>query len=247
MSIVILFVLSAAICLIAFLYSSVGHAGASGYIAIMTLAELDDKFIKPTALTLNIFVAMIAAWQFARRGHFSWQLFWPFALLAIPMAFVGGYVSLPTTFFKALVGVILLYSAIRFLVRPSDDTVTNVPSPKIAIPTGAGLGLLAGLTGTGGGIFLTPLILTMKWATTKTAASVSAVFILFVSISGLLGTISSTKSFPFYSIPLVIAAVVGGSLGSYLGSGRFQPTTLKRILAIVLTIAGTKLVWTAIS
>ena len=156
---------------VAFLYSCVGHAGASGYIAVMTLFNIAAVEIKPTALILNILVASIATWQFWRAGHFCWRLFWPFALLAVPMAFVGGYLNLPTHAFKVMVGVVLLFSAVRFLWPPAADSVLREPSPTVAIPLGAGLGLLSGLTGTGGGIFLTPLLLFMRWARTKNAAA----------------------------------------------------------------------------
>lgn len=239
--------LSFAISAVAFLYSSVGHAGASGYIAVMSLAEIEPNVIKPTALMLNILVATIATWQFARRGHFSWSLFWPFAVLAVPMAFLGGYLDLPTTVFKIIVGVILILSAVRFMVRPSSDTASEPPSLAIAIPTGAGLGLLSGLTGTGGGIFLTPLLLMMRWATAKPAAGVSALFILLNSIAGLLGNVSSTKNFPTFAIPLAIAAVLAGFAGAHFGSQRFPHSTIKRMLAAVLLIAGAKLLMTASS
>src|SRR5438874_11180045 len=215
-----LILLFLAVGLIAFLYSSVGHAGASGYIAVMSLFGLAPAVIKPTALVLNILVACIGAWQFWRAGHFSWRLFWPFAVLAIPMAFVGGYLNLPTHLFKILVGIVLLFSAVRFLYQATDDSVAHEPSRPVAISWGIGLGLLAGLTGTGGGIFLTPLLLLMHWARIKTAAAVSALFILVNSISGLAGNLSSTKQFPIFVIALAIAALVGGTAGSYLGSKR---------------------------
>ncbi len=130
----------------------------------MSLVGLAPSAIKPTALALNILVACVTTWQFFRRGHFSWTLFWPFALLSIPAAFLGGYVDLPTPIFKVLVGVVLLASAIRFLVRTPDDTVTSFPALALSLPLGAGLGFVSGLTGTGGGIFLTPLLLSMHWA-----------------------------------------------------------------------------------
>jgi len=236
--------LAAAIFVVAFLYSSVGHAGASGYIAVMSLFSLAPAAIKPTALTLNILVASIGTWQFYRAGHFSWKLFWPFAVLAIPFAFIGGYVNLPAHVFKVLVGVVLLFSATRFLFRPTEDVVAREPSRPLALSLGAGLGLLAGLTGTGGGIFLTPLLLGMRWARAKTAAAVSALFILANSASGLLGNLSSTKDFPSFGLVLAGAAVVGGTAGSYFGSRRFDHVTIKRLLAVVLLIAGTKLIFT---
>ena len=238
----LLFILIFAIFLIAFLYSSVGHAGASGYIAVMSLFSITPAVIKPTALILNIVVASIGTWQFWRAGHFSWPVFWPFAILSIPFTFLGGYLNLPTHIFKILVGMILLWSAVRFIYRPAEDTVIGEPARSMAISFGAGLGLLSGFTGTGGGIFLTPLLLYKQWATAKRAAAVSAMFILANSISGLLGQISRTKSVPLFAFGLAIAALVGGTAGSYLGSKHFAPVTIKRLLAIVLLIAGTKLI-----
>jgi uncharacterized membrane protein YfcA len=236
--------LTLTIFIVAFLYSSVGHAGASGYIAVMSLFSLAPTVIRPTALVLNILVACIGAFQFWRAGHFEWRLFWPFAVLAIPLAFVGGYINLPTHLFKIVVGIVLVFSAVRFLWRPSEDAADREPSRPAAISIGAGLGLLAGLTGTGGGIFLTPLLLVMRWARAKSAAAVSALFILVNSAAGLLGNISSTKRFPSFAIALAIAAIAGGTAGSYLGSNRFDHTLIKRLLAVVLLIAGTKLIFT---
>ncbi len=235
--------LTLAILVVAFLYSSVGHAGASGYIAVMTLFSLAPNVIKPAALVLNILVASIGTWQFWRAGHFSWRLFWPFALLAMPMAFLGGYTNLPAHTFKVLVGIVLLLSAALFLFRPANDTVDREPTRIVAIPIGGALGLLAGLTGTGGGIFLTPLLLLMRWARTKTVAATSALFILVNSISGLLGNLSSTRNLPSFAFVLVGAAVLGGTAGSYFGSWRFNHIVIKRLLAVVLTIAGAKLVF----
>jgi uncharacterized membrane protein YfcA len=240
-----LVLLSVAICLVAFLYSSVGHAGASGYIAVMSLASLSPAVIKPSALVLNILVASIGSWQFFRAGHFSWRLFWPFALLSIPFAFVGGYVDLPTHLFKLLVGAVLLLSALYFVWQPHNDSVRCEPSKPAALAAGGVLGLFAGLTGTGGGIFLTPLLLIMRWARTRNAAATSALFILVNSAAGLLGNVSSTRNIPAMVLPMAIAAVIGGSAGSYLGSNRLPPATIKRLLAIVLVIAGLKLILTA--
>jgi uncharacterized membrane protein YfcA len=236
--------LTVAVLVVAFLYSCVGHAGASGYIAVMTLFSLAPAEIKPTALVLNILVAGIGTWQFWRAGHFSWALFWPFALLAMPMAFLGGYMNLPTAVFKVLVGVVLLFSAARFFWNPTEDHVRGQPSHPVALATGAGLGLLAGMTGTGGGIFLTPLLLLMRWASTKNAAAVSALFILVNSSAGLLGNLSSTRRFPVFAIALAVAAILGGTAGSYFGSKRFDHTLIKRLLAVVLLVAGLKLVFT---
>ena len=232
------------ILVIAFLYSSVGHAGASGYIAVMSLLSVAPDAIKPTALVLNILVASIGAWQFWRAGHFSWNVFWPFAVLSVPFAFLGGYLNLPTHVFKVIVGCVLLISAAQLLFRPLADGESNPPARPVAVGIGAGLGLLAGLTGTGGGIFLTPLLIFMRWARTKTASAVSALFILLNSASGLLGNVSATKSFPSFALSLLAAAAIGGAMGSYFGSRRFDPAVIKRLLAVVLIIAGTKLIFT---
>ena len=236
--------LAVAILVVAFLYSCVGHAGASGYIAVMTLFGLAAPDIKSAALVLNILVASIGTWQFWRAGHFSWGLFWPFAVLAVPMAFVGGYVDLPTHVFKVLVGVGLLLSAVRFLLKPAGDVVVREPTRPVALGLGASLGLMAGLTGTGGGIFLTPLLLINRWARAKAAAAVSAMFILVNSAAGLLGNLSSTKRYPAFALVLAIAAVIGGTAGSYLGSRRFNHVMIKRLLSVVLLIAGVKLILT---
>jgi uncharacterized membrane protein YfcA len=239
-----LLLLTAGVFVIALLYSSVGHAGASGYIAVMSLLSLAPAEIKPIALALNILVASIGAWQFWRAGHFSWSLFWPFAALSVPFAFLGGYLNLPTHVFKVIVGIVLLISAAQFLLRPPAEGESHPPAKPLAMGVGAGLGLLSGLTGTGGGIFLTPLLICMHWARTKTASATSALFILLNSASGLLGNFSATQTFPKFGLSLLAAAGIGGAIGSHLGSRRLPPLVIKRLLAIVLTIAGLKLVFT---
>jgi uncharacterized membrane protein YfcA len=239
-----LWILTAAVFAVAVLYSAVGHAGASGYIAVMSLLSVVPAEIKPIALALNILVASIGTFQFWRAGHFSWPLFWPFALLSVPLAFVGGYLNLPTHIFKILVGVVLLLSAIQFLVRPPAESEPRRPPRLVALSAGGLLGLLSGLTATGGGIFLTPLLIFMRWARTRTAAAVSAPFILLNSVSGLAGNFSATKAFPAFAWALVIAVVIGGTIGSWFGSQRLPHLTIKRLLAVVLTIAGFKLILT---
>ncbi len=240
-----LLLLTAGIFTLAVLYSSVGHGGASGYIAVMALLSLEPSLIKPTALSLNILVASIATWQFYKAGYFSWRLFWPFAVLAVPFAFIGGYVTLPTHVFKVLLGLILIFSAVHFLFAAKGDKQVSEPPRLQAIGAGAGIGLLAGLTGTGGGIFLTPLLLLMGWAKVKAAAAVSALFILVNSSAGLAGYLSNGNTLPALIVPLFVAAALGGGVGSYLGSRHFEPTIIKRFLAVVLLIAGTKLIFTS--
>lgn len=239
-----LWLLTAGIFAIAMLYSSVGHAGASGYIAVMSLLSVAPAEIKPIALALNILVASIGTFQFWRAGHFSWPLFWPFALLSVPFAFIGGYLNLPTQLFKILVGIVLLLSAIQFLAHPPAESESRQPPRLVALGAGSLLGLLSGLTGTGGGIFLTPLLIFMHWARTKSAAAVSAPFILLNSVSGLAGNLSATKFFPAFAWALVAAVVIGGTIGSWFGSRRLPHLAIKRLLAVVLTIAGFKLVLT---
>jgi uncharacterized protein len=244
MTLELVLLLIPAIFVIAVLYSSVGHAGASGYIAVMTLFSLAPEEIRPTALALNILVACIGTWQFRRAGHFSWPLFWPFALLSVPMAFVGGYLDIPTYTFNVLVGTILLLSSFQLVFRPPPEREPKPPNKPVAIGAGAGIGLLSGMTGTGGGIFLTPLVIFMRWAHTSTASGVSAPFILLNSISALSGNISATKNLPGLIWPLLIAVAIGGFLGSYLGSRKLPHLAIKRLLAAVLVIAGLKLIFT---
>ena len=239
-----LVLIAAAIGLVAFLYSSVGHAGASGYIAVMTLFGFAAAQIKPTALFLNILVASIGALQFWRAGHFTWSLFWPFALLSVPAAFLGGYLQLPASIFKPLVGVVLLFSAVRLFFRRGDPAQVTPPSTPVALGVGAGIGLLSGLTGTGGGIFLTPLLLFRGWARTRQAAAVSALFILVNSIAGLAGHFSSGQPIPSFAWALAVAVIAGGALGSHLGSRHFPVRTVTLLLAVVLVIAGVKLIFT---
>jgi hypothetical protein len=233
-----------AVGLIAFLYSSVGHAGASGYIATMTLFGLAPTVIRPTALVLNILVASIGTFQFWRAGHFSWRLFWPFALLSIPAAYVGGYLQPSASVLRILIGVVLLFSAARLMFRKSDPPQTVTPSRPVAISVGAGLGLLSGLTGTGGGIFLTPLLLFRRWAHIRQAAAVSALFIWVNSIAGLVGYVTKVHSIPSLGLFLAAAAFIGGIVGSYLGSRHLAVRAISLFLATVLLIAGMKLIFT---
>src|SRR5712691_12785492 len=207
-----------AVGLIAFLYSSVGHAGASGYIAVMTLWGVAATTIRPTALVLNILVASIGAFQFWRAGHFAWKLFWPFAVLSIPAAYLGGYLQPSASSLRILIGLVLLFSAARLIFRREDPPKVEPPSIPTATGIGAGIGFLSGLTGTGGGIFLTPLLLFCRWAHIRQAAAVSALFVLVNSIAGLAGYFTAVHSIPSLGIVLGAAAIIGGILGSHLGS-----------------------------
>src|SRR5439155_24209983 len=233
-----------AIAVIAFLYSSVGHAGASGYIATITLFGLAATVIRPTALVLNILVATIGSFQFWRAGHFSWKLFWPFALLSVPAAYLGGFIQPSASILRILIGLVLLFSAARLIFRRGDPAETVAPSKPTAIGVGAGLGFLSGLTGTGGGIFLTPLLLFCQWAPIRQAAAVSALFIWVNSIAGLVGYFTKVHSIPSLGLLLAAAAIIGGIAGSNLGSRHLAVRVISLFLATVLLIAGMKLIFT---
>lgn len=228
---------------ISFLYSTVGHAGASGYIAVMSLLGLTAEFIKPAALVLNILVASIASVQFYRAGHFQWRIFWPYALLSIPCAFLGGYMNVPNHALTIVLGIVLLLSAILLVVKIKADDEAAQPSYGVSMAVGAGLGFMAGMTGTGGGIFLTPTLILLRWARTKTASATSALFILVNSTAGLLGVVSDMRPLPPVNtlVPLLVTVIIGGASGSYLGSRRFSKEIIKTFLACVLGIASFKL------
>ena len=244
MSVPLLLVLSACILVMAILYSSVGHGGASGYIAVLALFSLAPAAFKPTALVLNILVSAIATIYFSRAGHFSWHLFWPFAATSIPFSFLGGYLRLPTHVYQPLVGIVLLASAYRLIPRRNRETTEELrPSLTAALIVGAVLGFLSGLTGVGGGIFLSPLLLLLGWARVKEVSAVAALFILVNSVAGLLGHIGSLQTMPRYVPILAVAAIAGGITGSFFGSSRIPAWGIVRALSVVLTIAGFKLLF----
>lgn len=224
----------------ALLYSCVGHAGASGYLAVMALAGVAQPVLKSTALTLNIAVALIATVQFARAGAFKWNLFWPFALASVPAAFVGGHVQLPGALYRAILAFALLVAAVRLVVAWPERPVRRLSVP-IALLCGGVIGLLSGMVGVGGGIFLSPLILLVGWADIRTTAGVSAAFILVNSVAGLAGDVRESGTIPSVAPLWAVAAVIGGSLGSYLGSRRLSLPALRRVLALVLVVAAAKL------
>jgi len=238
--------LSLLICLAALLYSSVGHAGASGYLAAMALFGLAPDVMKPTALVLNLLVATVGTIRFAHAGHFSWPLFWPFAVLSIPCAYLGGAQKLPVTTYKIVLGCVLLFAAWRMAfhtTKPTDgQPVTKSLNLPLALVLGAALGFLSGLTGVGGGIFLSPLLLLLGWASIRQTAGVSVVFILVNSAAGLLGHWNSLQRVPQETAWWAPAALVGGLIGTELGSRRLAPITMRRLLALVLLIAGVKLI-----
>lgn len=237
-------IVAALVFLAALLYSSVGHAGASGYLAVMALFGVAPEVMRPGSLALNVLVASIAAVKFHRAGRFSWRVFWPFALTSVPAAFIGGRIVLPTEGYRVAVGVVLLFAAVRMLARVSTEDTPSLRPPPVpaALLLGAAIGLLSGLTGVGGGIFLSPLLLLLHWADFRSAAGVAAVFILVNSVSGLVGYATAGFAFPDGLAYWAVAAVAGGWIGAEYGSRRLAVPVLRRLLSLVLLIAGLKLV-----
>ncbi len=234
--------LAAAFFTAALLYSSVGHAGASGYLAAMAFLGMSTPMMRPTALVLNLLVASIATWRFRRAGLFSWSLFWPFAVTSVPFAFLGGAVTLPGHWYRALVGVVLWTAAVRLWLNLQRAT-THPPPFFAALACGAGIGFLAGLTGTGGGIFLSPLLLFMGWAGTRESGGVSAAFILVNSAAGLAANPASLGHLPDQMPIWAGAAIAGGLIGSELGSRHLGTPAFRRLLGAVLLVAGAKLIF----
>lgn len=237
--------LTALVLVAAGLYSMVGHGGASGYLAAMALFGLAPAVMKPTALTLNLLVASIGTVQFARAGHFRWDRFWPFAAASVPCAALGGALSIPDVVYRRIVGVVLIYAALRlfFFVAGSASGEGRARLPRlVALPVGAGIGLLSGLVGVGGGIFLSPVLLLAGWADARTTAAVSAAFILVNSAAGLLGHVASVRMLPPEMPWLGAAAVAGGLAGASVGSRQLAPLALRRLLAVVLVVAAAKLI-----
>ena len=242
--------LAIAILFLGLLYSSVGHAGASGYLAAMTLvSEMPQDQMKAIALTLNICVGIIATWRFTRAGHFDWRTFCPIGLPAIPMAFIGGLWTLPAIIFKPLIGLVLAYAGLMLVIRAwqpihesnTSETTPAMPGLPVAILAGCVLGLMAGLTGTGGGIFLSPLLLLCGWADAKRTAAVTIVFVLLNSIAGLGGVIVDSAVLPPQLPIYILAAIIGGTIGSGLGAGRIPGNGIRVLLAVVLLIAAVKM------
>ena len=228
--------------LIAFLYASVGHGGASGYLALMALFSFPILIMRPTALALNIVVSGIAFWFFKKNQHFKWKLFYPFALTSIPMAFFGGYLSVNALIYKQLLAVFLIIAILRMLNIFGKEQTTIKPNNLIlSLVIGASIGFFSGLIGIGGGIILSPTIILLGWGNMKQAAAVSALFIFVNSMSGIVGFSLKGGVLPIeigYFIPV---AIIGGGLGALYGSEKFNMKTLKYVLAGVLTIAAIKL------
>ncbi|MDW8110092.1 MAG: sulfite exporter TauE/SafE family protein [Candidatus Bipolaricaulota bacterium] len=233
--------------LAAWLYSSVGHGGGSAYLAILALTGLPRATFAPLALTLNLVVSGLGWANYARAGHFSRKLLWPFVTTSIPAAFLGGLTPLPKWAFSLVLGLVLLLAALRLLLLQKPVTTQRIPEEGLplwrwGLPLGALLGYLAGLIGIGGGIFLSPLLLFLGWADAKRVGAVSAAFIFLNSASGLIAHMLAQRT-PNLELllPLTGAVLLGGALGSHLGATRFSATILQRLLGVVLLVAALKM------
>ncbi len=234
---------------VAILYSSVGHGGASGYLAVLSFFAIAPALMSTTALLLNVLVSMTAFFAFYRAGHFSVGLAWPFLVTSVPAAFIGGAVRLPPKGYFLLLAGVLLFAAFRLIIdipAKRDEALARPPRLAVALPVGAGIGAVSGIVGVGGGIFLSPLILLKAWAGAKRTAAVSALFILVNSLAGLSGRLYTGTFVVRELVPFLVAAFLGGIVGSRLGATRFSSLTLRRLLGVVLTIASVKLVITFI-
>ena len=221
------------------LYSSVGHGGASAYIALMGLFSLAPTEIRPAALVLNIIVAGYGAFTYLRAGRFDWQVFWPFAITAIPAAFLFGRIEVPENIYRPLLAFALAAAALRYLIWPQIDAVkpSHAPRKIVALPTGAALGALSGLTGIGGGVYLSPLLVFNGWADPQRATGIAACFIVVNSIAGLAGRLSSLQHLPAFLPWLAIAAGAGAVLGAWLSVAKLDKKGVLRALGVVLGLA----------
>lgn len=238
-------VLPALIFLAAILYTSVGHAGASGYLAAMALVGMAPEAMRPTALALNILVASIATYRYAKAGHFDWRTFLPFTVAAVPMAFLGGALQLPPGLYRAAVGVVLLLAAAEMARSARRATVTERATQPPVVPAmaiGGVIGLLSGITGTGGGIFLSPVLLIAGWTGTRRTSGVSAAFILCNSVAALAGATITWAALPAMLPLWMVIAAVGGLIGTQLGRAVLPLHGIRYALAAVLAVAGGKLI-----
>ena len=238
--------ISLSLMLVGFLYSSVGHGGASGYIAVLTLFSISMAEYKPVVLLLNIIIASLAFIQYSRAGYFSWKLCWPFILTSIPAAYLGSSVSVQDKAYNIMLGIALIVPVLKFagwLPGSGEKEKLKEMNIPAALLIGAGIGFLSGMLNIGGGIFLSPVVLLLGWAGMKQAAAVSAAFIVVNSVSGFLAIKGVKIDFAGPEMLWMISAVIGGIGGSYFGSHKFGNRVVSGILAVVLGIASIKLIF----
>lgn len=230
---------------VAMLYSSVGHGGASGYLALMAIYAFSPEVMKPTALILNLFVSLISFIQFYRGEHFKWKIFLPLAIASIPMAFLGGIITMEASMYKRILGTLLFIPVIRFLFFANiPDEELKKSNLALSVLIGSLIGFVSGLIGIGGGIILSPILLLLKWTNQKQTAAISALFIFVNSLSGLAGQLTKGINFSPDMLAYVAVAFAGGLCGAYLGALKFNQNILKNTLALVLMLAGWKLIFT---
>lgn len=232
--------------IVAFLYGAVGHGGASGYLALFSLFAMEPKAMATSALCLNLLVSGLSFWAFWKSGHFSPSLTWPFIATSIPAALIGGMLHVSVPFYKMALTLVLVFAAYRLAIKTPDivSSYRVLPRLSVALPTGAGIGLISGIVGIGGGIFLSPLLLLKNWGDPKRISATSALFIFVNSCAGLLGRLLGGEFQLGPWAPLVLAAFIGGVMGARLGANHFSGLTLRRLLAVVLGIAALKLIVT---
>jgi uncharacterized membrane protein YfcA len=229
--------------IIAFLYASVGHGGASGYLALMALYGIAPEVMKPTALLLNLFVSLIGFLQFYRGGYFKKNIFFPLALASIPLSFIGGMIAVEASLYKRILGILLLFPIFRlFFFRNTDVSELKRSNFYISLLLGGTIGLLSGMIGIGGGIILSPVLLLLKWTDQKQTAAISALFIFVNSVAGLAGQFTKGITFNANMIWYVVIAFAGGLCGAYFGALKFNQNILKNMLAVVLCLAAYKLI-----
>ena len=229
--------------IVAFLYASIGHGGASGYLALMAMFSIEAITMRSSALILNLFVAGIAFYSYYKGGYFKWKILFPFIIGSMPAAFLGAKLSIDPSIYKISLGFCLLIAVARMLipVKNKKNEPLLTPNMFVGITVGFIVGFFSGMIGIGGGIILSPLLIVFGWANLKEAATISAGFIWLNSATGLLGTISSGVHLSPMIIPWILVALAGGFLGSWSGSFKFSISTLRYVLASVLVMASFKL------
>ena len=229
--------------IVAFLYASIGHGGASGYLALMAMFGIEAITMRSSALILNLFVAGIAFYSYYKGGYFKWKILVPFVVASMPAAYFGAKMTIDPTIYKISLGICLLIAVTRMLipVKNKKNPSNTTPNLLIALFVGVVVGFFSGMIGIGGGIILSPLLIVFGWANLKEAAAISAGFIWLNSATGLLGTVSSGVNFAPMIIPWILIALLGGFLGAWSGSFKFSLNTLRYVLASVLVMASIKL------